>query len=421
MEETGIYTTPLATIASFVVLFLILGALLLRTGLGKFFLNIAFLLVARLTGGPGKVSVISSAAFGTVSGSAVANVMVDGAITIPVMKRMGYRPEMAGAIEALASSFGMFTPPVMGAAAFILAAFLGIPYLQVCLRAAIPCFLFYFSIFFMIDFHARRHGLRGVPRAQLPSAKEVLAGQWLLVIPVIVLLLLLMGGYTPSFASFWAIILTYAISFIRKESRISLGDFIGVFEEGGQEHPDPGDGLRGGGYHHWLDHALGTRAQIGAIIISISMDQLWLSLILVIILSVILGMGLPTTGVYVTLAVTVIPIIVKMGVMPIAAHLFAFYYGVLSNVIPPVAIASFAAAGVAGAKPMRTAWNGFFMAVPGLIVPVLFVYRPELLWIGDLANIIWYVFVSINIVILLSAAIQGWFLGNLSWPARSCL
>jgi TRAP transporter 4TM/12TM fusion protein len=418
MEETGIYTTPLATIASFVVLFLILGAFLLRTGLGKFFLNMAFLLVARHTGGPGKVSVVSSAAFGTISGSAVANVMVDGAITIPVMKRMGYRPEMAGAIEALASCFGMFTPPVMGAAAFIIAAFLWIPYLKVCVHAALPCFLFYFSIFFMIDFHGRRHGLRGVPRAQLPGVKEVLAGQWFLLIPVIVLIWLLIGGYTPSFASFWAILLTFAISFVRKESRISLVDFIGVFEEGARNTLIPATACAAAGIIIGSTTLSGLALKIGAIIISFSMDQLWLSLILIIILSIILGMGLPTTGVYITLAVTVIPIIEKMGVLPIGAHLFAFYYGVLSNVIPPVAIASFAAAGIAGGKPMRTAWNGFFMALPGLIVPILFVYRPELLLIGSLGNIIYYSLISMNIVILLSAAIQGWFLGNLSWPVR---
>lgn len=418
MEETGIYTTPLATIASFVVLFLILGAFLLRTGLGKFFLNMAFLLVARHTGGPGKVSVISSAAFGTISGSAVANVMVDGAITIPLMKRVGYQPEMAGAIEALASCFGMFTPPVMGAAAFIIAAFLGIPYLKVCFHAAVPCFLFYFSVFFMIDFHGRRHGLRGVPREQLPSIKEVLAGQWFLLIPVIVLLWLLIGGHTPSFASFWAIILTFAISFIRKESRISLVDFIGVFEEGAKNTLIPATACAAAGIIIGSTTLSGLALKIGAIIISFSMDQLWLSLFLIIILSIILGMGLPTTGVYITLAVTVIPIIEKMGVLPIGAHLFAFYYGVLSNVIPPVAIASFAAAGIAGAKPMRTAWNGFFMALPGLIVPVLFVYRPELLLIGGLGGILYAIFVAMDIVILLSAVVQGWFLGDLSWPAR---
>jgi TRAP transporter 4TM/12TM fusion protein len=325
---------------------------------------------------------------------------------------------MAGAIEALASCFGMFTPPVMGAAAFIIAAFLGIPYLKVCAHAAVPCFLFYFSVFFMIDFHGRKHGLRGVPRSQLPSVKEVLAGQWFLLIPVIVLIWLLIGGYTPSFASFWAIILTFVISLLRRESRISLTDFIGVFEEGAKNTLIPATACAAAGIIIGSTTLSGLALKIGAIIISFSMDQLWLSLILIIILSVILGMGLPTTGVYITLAVTVIPIIEKTGVLPIGAHLFAFYYGVLSNVIPPVAIASFAAAGVAGAKPMKTAWNGFFMALPGLIVPVLFVYRPELLLVGNLTNIVWSVFIAIDIMLLLSAAIQGWFLGNLSWPAR---
>jgi TRAP transporter 4TM/12TM fusion protein len=418
MEETGIYTTPLMAIASFVVLFLILGAFLLRSGLGKFFLNTAFALTASHTGGPAKSAVVASAAFGTISGSSVANVVGTGTFTIPLMKRCGYRAEFAGAVEALASSGGMFTPPVMGAAAFIIAAFLGISYLQVCLHAAVPALLYYVSIFFMIDFRSRKIGLRGVPREELPRIRHVVKGRWHLVIPIVALVGLLAAGFTASFASFWGTMLTVAMTFLQKESRLSPVGFIGAFESASKNVLIPATACAAAGIIIGSTTLSGFALKIGAVIISISMERLWLALFLTIILSIILGMGLPTTAVYITLSVTVIPILEKMGVLPIAAHLFAFYYGVLSNVIPPVAIASFAAAGISGSKPMRTAWEGFFLGFPGLMIPVIFVYRPEILLIGSLGNIIFYLLVSLFIIICLAGAIQGWFWGALSIPGR---
>jgi TRAP transporter 4TM/12TM fusion protein len=419
MEETGIYTTPLMAIASFVVLFLILGAFLLRSGLGKFFLNVAFALTATHTGGPAKSAVVASTAFGTISGSSVANVVGTGTFTIPLMKRCGFSPEFAGAVEALASSGGMLTPPVMGAAAFIIAAFLGISYLQVCMHAAVPALLYYVSLFFMIDFRARKRGLLGIPREELPKLRDVASGQWHLIFPMVILIGLLGAGFTPSYAAFWGTMITIVLTFLQKDSRLSPVGFISAFEDAAKNCLIPATACAAAGIIIGSTTLSGLALKIGAIIISVSMEKLWFALFLTMILSVILGIGLPTTAVYITLSVTVIPIIERMGVVPIAAHLFAFYYGVLSNVIPPVAIASFAAAGIAGSKPMRTAWTGFYLALPSLIIPVLFVYRPEILLIGSLGGIIFYFLISIVIIICLVAAIQGWYLGNITIITRS--
>ena len=421
MTSSGIFGIPIAVMASFVVLFLIFSALLIYTGAGKFFVNIAYAVAGRQVGGPAKAAIVSSMAFGTISGSTASDVVATGSFTIPLMRRLGYHRQFAGAVEAVASSGGAFMPPVMGAVAFIMAAFLGISYFSVILAALFPAVLYYTSLFMMVDFRARRRELAAIPKEELPNLRVVLRWGGHLVIPVIVLVGMLALNYSASAAASWSIAILFCVTLIKRETRLGLTKILKVFESAGKRVLPVSSACACAGIIISSTTLSGAGLRLGQLIINASGASTLLALTFTMILSVILGMGLTTTAVYITLVVTVIPTIVTLGVLPIAAHLFALYFGVLSNIIPPVAIAAFAAAALAESNPMKTAVTAFTIGIAGLIVPFAFVYRPELLLLGHPVRIILAVITSLLAVVGLAAAIQGWVRVKVSWIWRIML
>ncbi|MBW2055938.1 MAG: TRAP transporter fused permease subunit [Deltaproteobacteria bacterium] len=421
MTSSGIFGIPIAVMASFVVLFLIFSALLIYTGAGKFFVNLAYGIAGNQVGGPAKAAIVSSMAFGTISGSTASDVVATGSFTIPLMRRLGYHKRFAGAVEAVASSGGAFMPPVMGAVAFIMAAFLGIPYFSVILAALLPALLYYTSLFLMVDFQARKKGLAAIPRKDLPDLRMVLRWGGHLVIPVIVLVGMLALNYSASAAASWSIAVLFGVTLLKKESRLGPIEILRVFESAGKRVLPVSSACACAGIIISATTLSGAGLRLGQVIIETSGASILVALVFTMILSIVLGMGLTTTAVYITLVVTVIPTIVKLGVLPIAAHLFALYFGVLSNIIPPVAIAAFAAAALAESNPMKTAVTAFGIGIAGLIVPFAFVYRRELLLMGNPAEILLAVLTSLVAVAGLAMSIQGWARRKVSLVWRAVL
>ncbi|MCL1874810.1 MAG: TRAP transporter fused permease subunit [Synergistaceae bacterium] len=408
MQEGGIFGMPVGTIASFVVLFLIFGAFMEETGTGRTFIDLALGGFGAKVGGPAKAAVVGSAFFGMLSGSSVANVTTTGTFTIPLMKNVGYPNKFAGGVEACASTGGMFTPPIMGATAFVVAAYLGLPYITVAAAAAIPALCYYTALFATVDFHARKAKIKPLSKEEMPVVKEVLKKGAHLLIPIIALVYLLVVGYTAATACFWSIVGLFVISFFHKESRPGAESIVRVCEIAARATVVTTMACAAAGIIVSSTTLSGVGLKLGTQIVSLSGGQLWIALLLSAILAVILGMGLTTTAVYIIMVVTVIPPIEAMGVPPLAAHMYALFWGVLSNIIPPVAIASFAAAGIAKAGPMETAVAGFRIGIPGLLVFATFVYNPGLLMIGSVADIVINSVGCIAGVVYMSAAIQGY-------------
>ncbi len=408
MADEGIFGIPIMASSSFVVLFMIFGSLLFVSGAGTFFTEIAFALTGARTAGPAKSAIVASGMMGTISGSTAANVVTTGSFTIPLMKRLGYTPAFAGAVEAAASSGGQIMPPVMGASAFIMALFLGIPYLSVCIAAFIPAVLYFVSLFAAVHFEAKRLNLKTMDKSELPDWRRVLRKGWLCLVPLVTLVIVLVLGYTAMMAAFWSIIAGILVSFVDKQSRMGPVTLLTVFELGAIGVVIVGVACACAGVviGAVTDSGLGVR--MSNVVIAAGQGKLWLALIMTMFASIVLGMGLTTTAVYITLAVLVIPALVALGVVPIAAHMFAFYFGVIGCVTPPVAMAAFAAAGVAGSKPMETGWTATRIAITAFIVPFMFVYNPELLWIGSLSAILISFCTAIVGVVILSSSVIGW-------------
>lgn len=418
MQEGGIFGMPLGTIASFVVLFLIFGAFLEETGTGRTFTDLALGAFGAKKGGPAKAAVVGSAFFGMLSGSSVANVTTTGTFTIPLMKRVGYGSKFAGGVEACASTGGMFTPPIMGATAFVVAAYLGISYLTVALAAAIPALCYYISLFATVDFHARKHKIPTLRKEEMPVVKEVLKKGVHLLVPIGALVYFLLSGYTATTACFWSIAGLFVVSFLRKESRPGAENIISVCEAAARATVVTAMACAAAGIIVSTSTLSGVGLKLGTQIVSLSGGHLWIALILAAILAVILGMGLTTTAVYIIMIVTVIPPILQMGVPALAAHMYALFWGVLSNIIPPVAIASFAAAGIAKAGPMETATTGFRIGLPGLLVFASFVYNPGLIMIGPVSDIIINCLGCIAAVVSMAAVIEGYAFSKINIPTR---
>jgi len=414
MEESGIYGIPIAVVSSFVVLFIIFGALLRLTGGDKFFVNLALVVAGNQTGGPAKAAVISSMCFGSISGSTVANVAGTGTFTIPLMKSLGYTNYFAGAVEAVASTGGALMPPVMGAVAFVVAGFLGISYWSVATAALLPAIIFYGGLFTMIHFRAQAKRLRPLPKDKLPKMRTVLSYGWTLVIPLFVLIGLLASGRSASMSVFWSIALLFVMVFVNKSTRPNPVMLLKICEDVMRSMIVVSVACACAGIIISVTTMSSIGLKMGWLILQISGDKLFLMLIFIMILSIILGMGLPTTAVYITLYVTLIPILIEMGVIPLAAHLFALYYGVLSNIIPPVAIAGYAAAGIAKSPPIKTSWTAFFIGLCGLVVPFAFIYRPGLLLIGSPVQILWAILCASLAVFSFAVAVIGWFRGPLN-------
>lgn len=378
----GIFGTPMGVSSTFIYLFILFGAYLETTGLGKFFIDIANAIAGWAAGGPAKVAVLSSGLMGTVSGSSVGNVAGTGAFTIPMMKKLGYRPEFAGAVEAAASTGGQLMPPVMGAAAFLMAEFVGVPYFDVVKAAVIPALLYYIGVWLGVHYEAKKYDLKGTPREELPSFKKLFVEKGHLALPLIVIVYLLVSGFTPMRAALAAILLSICCASLRSSTRIT-------FRQGVQGLIDGSMGVLGvliacatAGIIIGVVTKTGVGLKVATALLDLSGGALLPAMFFTMITSLILGMGVPTTANYVITSTIAAPALVQMGVPVLAAHMFAFYFGIVADVTPPVALAAFAGAGIAGANPMRTGVNAAKLAIAAFIVPYIFVLAPELLMIN---------------------------------------
>jgi TRAP transporter 4TM/12TM fusion protein len=412
LTTEGIFGIPLGVSATYVILFVIYGAFLEESGTGEAFTNFATSLVGGTKGGPGKISCVSSSLFGTISGSAVANVMVDGWLTIPLMKRAGFRPQAAAAIEATASTGGQIMPPVMGAAAFVMAEFTGISYVDICKHALVPALLYYLALFMAIHFEASRSGLLGLPKEERPSLSSVMKEKGHLFIPIGVIVYFMIAGFTPMLACLYAIASVLPSSFLRKESRMDLRKILRALEAGARNMLPVAAACACAGIVVGIINLTGLGLKFTGIMLDVAGGSLAPALILTMITGIILGMGLPTTAAYIVQASLLIPALIKLGVPVIAAHLFVFYFAILSAITPPVAMAVYAAAGISGSNVWQTGLQAVRMGATGFIVPFMFVYGPSLLLMGNWLEIIMAIISASVGVILLSAGLMGWFVGE---------
>ena len=416
LSTEGIFGSTLGVSASYVILFVLFGSFMEKSGTGQLFMDFALAITGSAAGGPGKVAVVSSSLFGTVSGSAVANVMVDGPITIPLMKRSGFSPPFAAAVEAVASTGGQIMPPIMGAAAFVMAEFLGVSYLQVTLWAAIPAVLYYVAIFSAVHFEARRRGLAGVPKSQLPRLGTVMMQRGHLFLPIILVLAGLIMGYSAPLCALVAALSCLPVALMRKTTRsqIRWRSVLEALQEGARSSLAVAMACACAGIVIGCVSITGLGIDFSQLVVAISKDALFLALVLTAMAGIVLGMGMPTTASYIVMVALLVPALVKLGAEIPAAHMFAFYFAILSAITPPVALAVFAASALAKSDLWETGLAAVRAAAPAYIVPFMFIYEPALLMIGDWHTIALAVATASIGVVCLAASLHGWIFG----PAR---
>lgn len=446
----GIFGTPLEVSSTFVFMFILFGAVLEKTGLGKFIIDLSLALAGWSTGGPAKVAVVSSGLMGTVSGSSVANVCTTGMFTIPLMKSVGYEPYFAGAVEAVASTGGQIMPPVMGAAAFIMAQILGVPYIEVAIAAVVPALLYYFAVMVQVHFEACRLGLRGIPWKQLPPLGPLLKSKGFLLIPLIAIIYFLLAGYTPLKAAFNGILVSFVLSWLNKETRLTPAKLYDAFQSGARSaigvacacatvgmvvgmgtltglalkiagaivamaEVSPDGSLAALGASLF---SLAPGAEVTAETAALALTKIF-TLFFTMIASLILGMGLPTTANFIVTSTMAAPALFLLGVPPMAAYMFVFYFGIAADLTPPVALAAYAGAGIAGSDPMKTGVTSFKLALAGFLVPYIYVYNPMLLFIDVepfyMAQAICTALIG---VFLLAMFTIGYFKAHLAWYMR---
>ena len=406
----GIFGIPLGVSATYIILFIIFGAFLERSGVGEFFIQLANAIAGGARGGPAKVAVVSSAMFGSISGSAVANVVTTGAFTIPLMKRVGYRPHFAGAVEAAASTGGQIMPPVMGAAAFVMAEFMGIPYLEVCKHALIPALLYFVAVLASVHFEALRTGLRGLPKEELPPLGRTLLRGGHMLLPVVIIVGLLIMGYTPMYAAIVATASTVVLSWLRKETRMGPRAIWDALERGAVNTLTAASACACAGIIIGVVALTGLGLKFTSVVLAVAAGNLLPALFLTMIAGLVLGMGLPTTPAYIVMAALLIPALMSMGVNMVAAHMFAFYFAIISAITPPVALASYAGAGVAKADSWQTGIAAVKLGATAYIVPFMVAFSPALLLIGSPDETIRSVLTAIIGVVCLAGGLQRYLL-----------
>ena len=407
--KEGIFSTPVNVCSKYIVVFIIFGAFLERTGISAFFIDLANCIAGRFAGGPAKVSVISSALCGMVSGSSVGNTVTTGSVTIPMMKKTGYRPEFAGAVEAAASTGGQIMPPIMGAAAFLMADFVGVPYSAIIVRAILPALLYFTGIFIAVHLEAKRLGLSGIPRDQLPVFR-VLARKIYLLLPLIMLVVWVSGNYmTMQKAASYAIVLSIVVSLFDRRNRITPKKLIDALEAGGRGTITVAAACGVAGIISGCITMTGLANELINGIIAIAGDKLIIALVLTMLCCIVLGMGVPTTANYCIMAATTAPILIRMGVPALAAHFFVFYFGIVADITPPVALAAYAGSAIAKSNPMKTAFNASRLAIAVFIVPYVFCFSPALLLIDTNALQVAQIAATSLIGIFgVSAALEGY-------------
>jgi TRAP transporter 4TM/12TM fusion protein len=419
----GIFGSTLGVSAAYVILFVLFGTFMERTGVGQLFMDFALALTGRSAGGPGKVAVVSSSLFGTISGSAVANVLVDGPITIPLMKRSGFRPAFAAAVEAVASTGGQIMPPIMGAAAFVMAEFLGVSYFQVTIWALIPAVLYYVAVFFAVHFEAKRVGLLGVPDADVPRLGKVMRERGHMFTPILVVLGGLTLGYSAPYCALVGTLSCVPVALLRKTTRknVTWQGIVSALEDGAKQALPVALACASAGIVIGAIALTGVGINFTSFVLSLTQESLVLALILMMLAGIILGMGMPTTPAYIVMVALLVPAIHKLGIVLPAAHMFAFYFAILSAITPPVALAVYAAAGLAKANIWTTGWAAMRAAAPAYIVPFMFAYEPALLMIGDWQTIAFATLSATVGVIALAAGFFGYLLAPLALWQRGVL
>ena len=377
--QEGIFGIPVGVMANFIVLFVLLGAVMTQAGMVRFFSDISIAVAGGATGGPAKVSVISSAMLGSINGSAIANVATTGAFTIPLMKRTGIPAYYAGAVEAAASTSGQIMPPIMGAAAFVMAEIIGIPYQSIVLAALVPALFYIFGVGMAVHFQARRVGATGMDASEIPSWKAVVWKSGYLVIPFLVLIALLFRGFSPTFAGFWALVSSLVIAVVQKENRLSFVGLLVALEQGIKLALPLTAACAVVGIVVGVTNLTGLGPKLAGYIVDISGGSLLITLVFTMLTSLVLGAGLPTTAAYLVTSAIAAPALLELGVPLLASHMFVFYFAILSVLTPPLAIAGYVAAGIADAPQMKTQLTGFRLAIPAFVAPFVFVLEPSLL------------------------------------------
>jgi TRAP transporter 4TM/12TM fusion protein len=423
MTTEGIFGIPLGVSAAYVMIFVLFGSFMERTGTGQLFMDFALSLTGHTAGGPGKVSVISSSLFGTISGSAVANVMVDGPITIPLMKRTGFPPHFAAGVEAVASTGGQIMPPIMGAAAFVLAEFLQVSYAQVTLWALIPSIMYYLACFGAVHFEAKRRGILGVPRSELPRLSTTLRERGHLFLPAGIILAVMYAGYSAPLAALAGTLACFPVAAMRAITRehVTAANVVDAMIDGAKNTLAVALACACAGIIIGMVALTGAGIVFTQLVLGLAQNSLLLALVLTAMAGIVLGMGMPTTPAYIVMTALLVPAIIKLGVIPPAAHMFAFYFAILSAITPPVALAVYAAAGLAKSDLWATGWAAMKIGAAGFIVPFMFVYEPALLMIGDWPTIIWRFVASSFGILLLAAGLHGYFLRRASLWERAVL
>ena len=402
MTNQGIYGIAIGVMAQYVFLFIVFGVLATRIGLGQLFIDMAMVIAGRYSGGPAKVAIFSSAFMGTISGSSIANTVTTGALTIPAMKRIGYPAHFSGAVEATSSTGGQITPPILGAAAFIMVEYLEIPLRDVLAAALFPALLHYFGIFIMVHLEAKKLGLRGLTSDELPNAVLVLKQHWLSIIPLIILVYLILTGKTPDYAAVYGIIACVVVGFLNPVNRLSISDLWNALASGAKNTLAVGAAAATVGVVVGVVTLTGVGFRLGFVVVQTATDlgntigaiwpfsffsvpdwALFFSLVLIAVSCIIMGAGIPTTATYIILVSVAAPALAVLQVEPLVAHFFVFYYGVLADITPPVALAAYAAAGIAGSNPFKTGNTAFRLGIAKALVPFVFVYSPALLLVTD--------------------------------------
>lgn len=422
-RESGVFGTPLQISAKFIFLFLFFGVILVRTGIGKFFNDLAFALTGRFTGGTAKAAVAASALQGMVSGSSVGNTVASGSFTIPMMKKAGFKPEFAAATEASASTGGQIMPPLMGAAAFIMMEYIGVSYSDIMLAALIPALLYFTGIFMGTHFEAKKLGIYGLPKAQLPEVKALMLKYGYMLLPLIVIVTTLIGGFTPQRAALLGIGTAYLVSFVRKESRQNLRQTIQMLEEGARVALPVISAVATAGIIAGVVSVTGLGSKFASGIVALAGGTLILALFFTMIACIILGMGLPTTANYVVTATIAAPVLInEFGLAAIAVHMFVFYFGIVADITPPVCLAAYAGAGIAGANPFKTGMNAVKLAIAAFIVPYIFVFNPILVMVDvtPLALIVALVTAIVGMMAVSSSMI-GFFMRKMNMIERIIL
>jgi TRAP transporter 4TM/12TM fusion protein len=419
-SDQGIFGVTLEVSSTFIIMFTAFAAFLTKSKAGDYFNDLSVAMVGWVRGGPAKVAVLSGVLFGSISGSSVANVVASGSITIPMMRRVGYNPPTAGAIEATSSTGGQITPPVMGAGAFIMAEVTGIPYGSIALAAVIPCILFYIACYAHCDLHAVRHGLRGIPRAELPRLAPMLSKLYLLT-PVVVLVASFVYGYSGFRSALLGIIAAVVASWLSREHRMGPRAVVEALDLAARDCVQLVAVLAAAGIIVGIIALTGIGGRFSQLVLAIAGQSQWLAMLFTMVIVIILGMGMPTTAAYAIAAAVVAPGLVRMGVQPLVAHMFIFYFAVLSAITPPVAVASFAAASLARADPWETSWIAVKLGLATFIVPFMFFVSPALLGQGPWVDIL-HVFATAALgVFFLASSTEGWLHGPLPPLLRALL